>query len=342
MPGVLLSGLSAADPAGSRAVRDAVAGGLPNHQPRDMGAYPDAPARLSAARHAAAVIVTGTPFPWTGASAAAMAAMAGRPLIVLGAASGPLPGPAAHLAVRRTVRQARLLVLADEQSAGHLAAAGAPTPLRVGADPAWLGVADVVADTVAGGVRGESVAVALDGSIAPPVERALVDALVTIAGTGRRIRLVPWHPADRPMASRLARMVRLANSGGAEIEPQPETLGEAAACFAGAHAVVAFRHRAVHAAAAASVPVVGIATDWRASGLAVHLGQHAVAPFELPRALPVTLERLGPAATPDRAAVRDEIERALAAMRLLRLVVEPDAVPAVEVDRLPLVPVPWL
>ena len=38
---------------------------------------------------------------------------------------------------RSIVRAADLLILRDEESAVHLAEFGAPTPVRVGADPAW-------------------------------------------------------------------------------------------------------------------------------------------------------------------------------------------------------------
>ena len=50
--------------------------------------------------------------------------------------AAPLPGRAAQWLARAIVRSADLLVLRDDESAAHLAATGAPTPVRVGADPA--------------------------------------------------------------------------------------------------------------------------------------------------------------------------------------------------------------
>ena len=60
-----------------------------------------------------------------------------KPLALVGVGAAPLRGRGARALARSIVRAADLLILRDEESAGHLAAIGAPTPVRVGADPAW-------------------------------------------------------------------------------------------------------------------------------------------------------------------------------------------------------------
>jgi polysaccharide pyruvyl transferase WcaK-like protein len=72
----------------------------------------------------------------TAALAAATRALR-KPLALVGVGAAPLHGRGARTLARSIVRAADLLVLRDEESAGHLAAVGAPTPVRVGADPAW-------------------------------------------------------------------------------------------------------------------------------------------------------------------------------------------------------------
>jgi polysaccharide pyruvyl transferase WcaK-like protein len=58
-------------------------------------------------------------------------------LAIVGAGAGSLDGRVAPRLARSMVRAADLLVLRDDESADRLAAAGAPAPMRVGADPAW-------------------------------------------------------------------------------------------------------------------------------------------------------------------------------------------------------------
>jgi polysaccharide pyruvyl transferase WcaK-like protein len=344
MPSVLLGGRRGADPAGSRAVLDSVRRGLPNHDVSEMSAFSDPGGLMHAARRSAAVVVAGasmtpTVGPVTGAAVCSTLAM--RPLALLGIGSGPIPRRATGRLAKWALGRADLLLLADEMSAANLAAAGAPTPMRVAADPAWL----ALTSTDVSGRRGDSVVVVLDGRTGPAVEKALGAALVTVARAGRRVRIVPWAgpgTPDEAMGSRLAARIATSVPGAAGLEPAPASLPEAAALFADAFAVVAFRYRAVHAAAAAGVPVIGVGTEPGIVALARRLGQPVVAPASLAAALPRALERTGPASAPSPATVKEEMVRAEAGLRLLRLVVEPDAVGAAELDHLPLVPVPWL
>jgi polysaccharide pyruvyl transferase WcaK-like protein len=277
----------------------------------------------------------------TVATAAACSALTRRPLAFLGVSSGPLRRAGARWTARWAVGRADLMLLADEGSAANLAAAGAPTPMRVAADPAWLALRSIDA----AGQRGDGIVTVLDGRISPAVEKALTEALVTVARTGRRVRVVPWAgppSADAAMGSRLVATIDAAAPGCAGLESAPASLPEAAALFADAFAVVALRYRAVHAAAAAGVPVIGVGTEPGIVALARRLGQAVVAPTALATGLPRALDQVRPAGAPSPATVKEEMVRAEAGLRLLRLVVEPDAVGAADLDHLPLVPVPWL
>jgi polysaccharide pyruvyl transferase WcaK-like protein len=69
-----------------------------------------------------------------------------KPLALVGVGAAPLQGASARGLARAIVRAADLLILRDDESAGHLAAIGAPTPIRVGADPAWILLPDPEAD----------------------------------------------------------------------------------------------------------------------------------------------------------------------------------------------------
>lgn len=349
MPSVLLAALPGSDPAGRRAIQDAVLSGLPNHDVREMGTFGDAASLWNAARRSAGVVVAGASLSDSRqahrnggpGSAASVSTLTRRPLALVGVGAGTLDRPSASARARWIVGRASLTLLADESSAAHLAAAGAPTPLRISADPAWL-VLNPSGPTPA---RDESVAVALDGGLGPAVESALEAALITVARAGRRVRIVPWAGSastDAALGSRLARAVGTEVPGAAAIEPTPVTLPEAAALFADAYAVVAFRYRAIHAAAAAGVPIVAVAVEERLAALGTRLGQVVVAPSHLGTALPIALERIEPWGGPNAATVQEEIIRARAGMRLLRLVMEPDAVGPAEVDHLPLSPEPWL
>lgn len=400
MPSVLLAGLSPSDPAGSRAVRDAVRHALPNHHVRDLSAI--ASTRLwAAARQSAGVVVAGAalgPRLHPGPALALLAGTVRRPLSFVGVSAPPLDAALAGAAARWALAGASLLLPADDRSVAHLAQAGVPTPMRVTADPAWLALAGdgaqdpaAVAPPAYAGhpdgrdgadhpsrhrPRGESVVVVVDGRVAAPVDLALLRALITVARTGRRVRLLPWagsHSGLRPghtrpsssspsitgpgdilspdqtLAAKLARAVDGVVPGGAAEEPAPLSLSEAAALMADAHAVVAMRHRALHAAAAAGVPAVAVAVttatgtaDPRLTALARRLDQPVLEAEDLVTALPVTLERLAPASAAVPEVVAEEMARARAGLRLLRLVLEPDAVPPAAVENLPLVPVPWL
>lgn len=342
MPSILLAGRRGADPAGSHAVLEAASRALPNHEVRLSTGSGGARARLEAARRSACVVVAGESLtPSIGAVAAAVVAarMVRRPVVLLGIGCGPIETTRSASVARWVVGRADLMLLSDEGSAAHLAAVGVPTPMRVAADPAWVALRGF--DAV--GQGGDSTLVVLDGHGGPAVEKGLASALSEMARRGQLIRLLPWTgpgTADAAMAARLHAVV--ARCGSVTVEPAPATLPEAAAMCAAGRAVVALRDRAILAAAAAGVPVVGVGKEPRMAALGRRLGQTVITPAALAAALPEAVQRIRPSSAPSPSTVKEEMVRAEAGLRLLRLVLEPDAVGAAELDDLPLVPVPWL
>lgn len=368
MRSVVLIGSRAADPAGSAAVRHALHRALPNHDLVEPSG--SAGPRLGTVD---GVVVAG-PSPEDVAAALARGALVASrqrvPLACVGLPAGP-GGRVRRSMVRAASARAQLFLAADGTAASWFRAAGVPGPIRVAADPAWLaldrtlvpagapaparpgprngtagppGAAGLPAADGAG--RGDDVTVVVDGRLSPQAERALAAGLVTLARAGRPIRLVPWGGPGSPdpgAASRLLLAVLGAVPGGATKTAAPATLAEAAETFSQAYAVVTTRHRAAQAAAAAGTPVVGIGTDPTVTATVKLLGQPVVHPDDdLSESLPVTVERLGAAPPPVGQTVAAQTRRAEAALRLLRLVIEPDAVAAADIDPLPMEPAPWL
>lgn len=331
------------------AVRDA----LPDHR---WVAVPASGGRecLAALREADAVVVAGdhlldSPGRWPSRSlclAAALVAGAsalGIPTALLGVGAGSLGGPAGRSVARLTVRRADLCVVADDESAAVLAGAGVPTPLRIGADPAWASLGE----PVSGQGRGDLVAVVLGAG--PPGPAWLVEALRPLAAEGVRVRIQPWpERARRRGAGRagapgeVAASAARALGSSASVWPAPATLAEARDALAGAGAVLALRHRAVQVAAMAGVPLVAVAAGPATAGLARRLDQASV-PAGAPAAQATSALRsaLG-APAPSPGAVKEEMARAAAGFGLLRVVLSRGRTPeAADVQGLSLGPDPW-
>jgi len=308
----------------------------------------------------------------TAALAAATRALR-KPLALVGVGAAPLRGRGARVLARSIVRAADLLVLRDEESAGHLADVGAPTPVRVGADPAWTLLPDapealattaapatvaaheesnVLMRSTAGGHAPVPLAAARNGDGRPVVvalshlaggpELAdrLAAGLAPVVDAGVSVRLDPWQPdGDAGLAAAVA--TRL--DGRIDLAPPPRDLLAARDGMAGARLVLAQRFHAIVAAAAAGAPVLAVAHEPKLAGLARRLEQPAVAadapPATLASAVLGALD--GPAAPP--AAVRRERVHAEDGFRLLRvLLARGRSHEAVDVDGLPLRPEEWL
>jgi polysaccharide pyruvyl transferase WcaK-like protein len=267
----------------------------------------------------------------------------GKPLALVGVGAGDIDGPVARSAVRQIADRCDLLVLRDEESADVLEAAGAATPLRVGADAAWT-LFDQ-APTQGAAPHGDRVVVALSHLAAGRnLARDLAAGLEPLAAAGLRIELQPWQQTadgltdDAELGERVA-----AHLPGAELVAAPAGLLEACESFTSARLVVGLRFHALVAAAAAGVPFVAVAHEPKLSALARRLDQRAVPPAALPGQLaPAALAAVaaGPAT---RAAVNAEIESADASLQLLRVLLSAGrSAESPQVDGLKLVPEEWV
>jgi polysaccharide pyruvyl transferase WcaK-like protein len=277
-----------------------------------------------------------------GAALAYGAKALGKRLAMVGVGAAPIrPGRGPRL-VRRLIRHADLLVLRDEESADLLAGVGAPTPFRIGADPAWTLVEQQPETRPAG----DRIIVALSSE---PGNGELADelaaALVTLLAQGHSVALQPWQVGGpvRPDDLDMARVVAARLGGTAEILLPPADLADAIDLFADARLVVGLRFHALIAAAAAGRPFVAYAHEPKLAAAARRLGQPAVDPAAGGDALAaVLLSAANHPVAPSMAAVRAEIARAEESMRLLRLVLsdgrngEPESI-----GTLPLQPAEW-
>jgi polysaccharide pyruvyl transferase WcaK-like protein len=262
----------------------------------------------------------------------------GKPRAMVGVGAGLLDSAMSRRLSRALVRQTDLLVLRDEESADVLAAAGAPTPFRVGADPAWTLLEPppppprapcgpiVVALNV---LRGDA---SLPARLAP--------ALAPLIEAGHEVSLQPWQVTGNGVDDlTLAEAVNERLPRGVPVLEAPVNLPEARRLFAEAGLVVGLRFHALVAAAAAGTRFVAYGHEPKHAGLARRLGQHVVGPGEpsarLTRAIVDAFER--PA--PSRAAVESQIEAAQAGMQLLRvLLARGDASGADDIEGLPFSP----
>jgi polysaccharide pyruvyl transferase WcaK-like protein len=238
--------------------------------------------------------------------------------------------------VRTIVRAADLLILRDDESAGHLAAVGAPTPVRVGADPAWTLLPDPQP-----AAPGDALVVALSHLAGSrDLGEHLAAGLEPIADAGIAIRLDPWQPGgDLELATDVA--TRL--GGRAEIGAPPADVHAARAGMAGARLVLAQRFHALVAAASAGVPALAVAHEPKLSGLARRLTLPAVAPDAPPQSFAGAVLGALDAPPAPAEAVRRERTAAEDGFRLLRvLLARGRSDEAVDVDGLALRPEEWL
>jgi polysaccharide pyruvyl transferase WcaK-like protein len=331
---------------------------VPPHGHRTETVASDDPARVAraVARADAVVFAGGTIFkelsPRTrrapldllqkGAALAYGAKALGKRLAMVGVGAAPVrPGRGPRL-VRRLIRQADLLVLRDEESADVLAGMGAPTPFRIGADPAWT----LLEQQPENRPTSDRIIVALSSEPGNgEVADELAAALVALLAQGHHVALQPWQVGGpvRPDDLDMARAVAARLGGTVEILLPPADLAEAIELFADARLVVGLRFHALIAAAAAGRPFVAYAHEPKLAAAARRLGQPAVDPAAGGDAMAaVLLSAANNPVAPALSAVRAEIARAEESMRLLRLVLsdgengEPESI-----GTLPLQPAEW-
>jgi polysaccharide pyruvyl transferase CsaB len=276
-----------------------------------------------------------------------------KPLALVGVGAAPMPGRAARRLTRSIVRSSDLLILRDEESATHLAEAGAPTPIRVGADAAWTLVpqpaveqAAVGARTAPAGVNGSGdearVVVALSHLAGgPDLPERLAAGLAPVVASGVPVRLDPWQPdGDAELAAEVA--TRL-HDPRVTVAPPPADLDEAQDAMQGARLVLAQRFHALVAAAGAGVPALAVAHEPKLEGLARRLEQPAVAADAPPATLADEVLRAVDGEPAAAAAIERERASAEEAFRLLRvLLARGRSEEAADLDGLDLRPEEWL
>jgi polysaccharide pyruvyl transferase WcaK-like protein len=246
-----------------------------------------------------------------------------RPVAMIGVGADEIVHPANRRLARSIVRNADLLVLRDSESADLLAGMGAPAPLRVGADLAWLS-STPPAPVEAAGLAPIGVAVshlAGDGAL---MDR-LVGALRPIVRAGRPVEVEPWQGSPRlspdgRIAAHLGRELGL----GATVVPPPEDLADATRRMAGRSMLVAMRFHAAVAAAEAGTPFLAVTHEPKLAAIARRTEQPMIAVDDPTAAIAGGLERalIGPPPSAD--AVADEHHRAEATADLLGLVLSGD------------------
>ena len=158
-----------------------------------------------------------------------------------------------------------------------LAAAGAPTPFWIGADPAWTAAAAALGrrrvvprpradDHVAlSHLAGDAAFVRNLATALAPFLATLLGAAATVAGRGRR---------TRPRARRDAARADLGPD--VKVLDAPASLRAAVASFVGDDLVVGLRFHALVAAGMAGTRFVAVAHEPKLAGLARRLGQVSV------------------------------------------------------------------
>jgi polysaccharide pyruvyl transferase WcaK-like protein len=269
----------------------------------------------------------------------------GRPLAMVGVGAAGLDTPASRSLARKLVNRADLLVLRDDESAALLTEAGARTPFRVGADPAWTLFVDAPLNGHATGEhhRAGILVVLSHHAGGPGLGARLAEGLAPIVAAGVPLVLQPFQVGVAGADDlELGREVRARLGNRPELIVPPADLTEARDLAREFGAVVALRFHAAIAAACAGTPFVSYAHEPKLAAVARRLKQPVI-----DDRLPAST--LGDAALaaldgppPSAAAIKAEIARAEEGFRLLQLVLTRGrGRPADDVSGLPLAPRPW-
>jgi polysaccharide pyruvyl transferase WcaK-like protein len=262
----------------------------------------------------------------------------GKPRAMVGVGAGVLDSAMSRRLSRALVHQTDLLVLRDEESADVLAAAGATTPFRVGADAAWTLLEPPPHEPRAPGGPIVVALSALAGDASLPAR--LAAALAPLIEAGHDVRLQPWQVTGKGVDDlAFAEAVSERLPGRLPLLAAPADLREARGLFAEAGLVVGLRFHALVAAAAAGTRFVALAHEPKHAALARRFGQRAVGTGEASAALTRAILDAFERPAPSRATVQSQIEAAQAGLQLLRvLLAAGDASAADEIEGLPFSP----
>jgi polysaccharide pyruvyl transferase WcaK-like protein len=247
-----------------------------------------------------------------------------RPRAIVGVTVDPLRTPVSRRLARGLVRWSDLLVLRDDESAQALAATGAATPFRVGADPAWTVVAPSHAQPGANGDGSGGAGRRIVVALGPPVagDRALgllAEGLARVLRAGVEVVLQPWRTRGDGADTVLARYLADRLDPAPPISRPPADLRAVRDGLNGSGLVIPLRYHALIAAAAAGVPSLALEDRPEIVGLARRLGQPVaslgLSPDQLAQAIMRGLDH----PPPSRAAVAAQVSAADEGFRLLRL-----------------------
>jgi polysaccharide pyruvyl transferase WcaK-like protein len=257
----------------------------------------------------------------------------GRRVALLGVGAGGLQRGADRTRASMLVRLSDLLILRDPSTADELAAAGAPGPFRVAADPIWCAAGPSVKPAREKPAREQErgphdVLVILDADtllVNPAIAVRLAAACDRLAAGGLRIRLAPWRVgATEADDLDLARAVAARMGAQARVLLPPADFAQARSEAARAQVVLGLRRHALIAGAGVGTAAVTMTDEPETVSLGRRLGQASLPLTAAPEAIAASVT----AATQQQPAGADAIqhERAAAqeAFRLLRLLIEAD------------------
>jgi polysaccharide pyruvyl transferase WcaK-like protein len=254
-------------------------------------------------------------------------------VLSVGLATADLTSPAARALARGFIRRADLTVFRDEDSARTIVRAGAPAPVRVGADPAWTLVDEARDVGLANADESADVVVLLSCVELPgPLAQKTIRLVSDLAACGLRIRIENWNHAALGDQVLLRRFT--ASAPAVRVGAPAEDLPKAVAALAGARLVVTGRVHGQIAAAAAGVPCLSLEQESGQHALAEHLGQ-ASQPLSASSGelLDAALNALS-GAPADEAAMKSEAAAAHASLDLLRLMLGVGDISGAAVDGL--------
>ncbi|MGE5148415.1 MAG: polysaccharide pyruvyl transferase family protein, partial [Candidatus Eiseniibacteriota bacterium] len=213
----------------------------------------------------------------------------GRPLILFTQSLGPFDGLSQRRLLRFILRRARLILVRDERSVGHLRALGVAANVRVAADAAFALAAEAPAARRPDRLpRAPRIAISVrdwphfqgDAQAGMARYRAAVAAFAAaLAGRGAEITFVStcqgiadYWTDDSRVAERIAGLVPADRRARITVDRDFRTPDALIGCLAGFDLVVATRMHAAILALCAGTPVLAIAYEFKTRQLFARLG----------------------------------------------------------------------